>query len=90
MMKTMTATAIREYVHSVDIPVFYKGVKYEATVESELVICEDGKLETQMRITIWNENREEWESPCIAFYGNPQQVLYEVNQIFTFDFGYEY
>ena len=90
MMKTMPATAIREYTHSVVTPIFNEGVSFEATVESELVICEDGQLETQMRITIWNENREEWEEPCIVFYGKPQQVLYEVNQIFTFDFGYEY
>lgn len=88
MMKTMTATAIRDYTHSVNAPVFNEGTSYEATVESELVVCEDGKLDMRMRITIWNENREEWEDPCIAFYGNPQQVLYEVNQIFTFDFGY--
>lgn len=84
MMKTMTATAIREYVHSVDTPIFNEGVSYEATVESELVIREDGKLDAEMRITVWNENREEWENPCIVFYGKPQQVLYEVNQIFTF------
>ena len=84
MMKTMTATAIREYVHSIDTPIFNEGVSYEATVESELVVREDGKLDTKMRITIWNENREEWEEPCIVFYDKPQQVLYEVNQIFTF------
>lgn len=84
MMKTMTAIAIRKYTHSVNTPTFNKGASYEATVESELVIREDGRLDTEMRITVWNENREEWEEPCIAFYGNPQQVLYEVNQIFTF------
>ena len=84
MMKTMTATAIREYVHSINAPVFKEGASYEATVESELVIREDGKLDTELRITIWNENREEWEDPCIVFHGKPQQVLYEVNQIFTF------
>lgn len=84
MMKTMTATAIREHTHSINTPTFNEGVSYEATVESELVIREDGKLDTELRITIWNENREEWEEPCIVFYGKPQQVLYEVNQIFTF------
>ena len=84
MMKTMTASAVREYTHSINAPTFNEGVSYEATVESELVIREDGKLDTELRITIWNENREEWEEPCIVFYGKPQQVLYEVNQIFTF------